>query len=280
MLDGHHREPAIRSLVLGLIGGGPGASTAAFEHNRERIDELPSDWDDGQPDPDASGDLFRELRTASAERAVDLVVEMLRRGVSASSVWDGLRVVASEMLFRLRRSSVPNAQLLGVHPLTILNAFHFASRQTRRDDTRRLLLLQAASWMPLSRDLLGRSKNLSMEGPGFDGLEMPADPVSVEDAVIEADRDPVRSASMVLRVARDHDAAEDFIDHCRSLVAGKAPEHHHHKYAVAAFEESRLTDPRWSPYLLATCLSYLPTPSEPESAVTRQARAALGRLRG
>jgi len=134
--------------------------------------------------------------------------------------------------------------------------------------------------MPLSRDLLKEAKGLSMEGPGFDALEVPQDEVDVEQAVREADRDHVRSGSMVLGVAHDHRPAEQFIDQVRSLVLRKAPEHHHHKYSVAAFEEFRRTHPRWSPYLLATCLSYLPTPGDKESDVYKRTRAVLRLLEG
>jgi hypothetical protein len=275
MLDGAHREPVLRSLVHGLLGGGPGAMTVPFDRNRERLTDLPPGWEDGGVEPDASGELFVQLRTATPEQAVNTVVELLGRGVSPKSVWDGLRVAASEMLFRLRQSDVRNAQLLGVHPLTILNALYYAYRKTSRDATRRLLLLQAAAWMPMARDLLQRAKGLSLDAPGFDALDAPKEPVGVTQAVQEADRDYIQSASLVLRVAQSAESADDFIDRCRALVVRKAPEHHHHKYAAAAFEEFRQTHPRFSPYLLATCLSYLPTPGNGDSDVTQRARAAL-----
>jgi hypothetical protein len=275
MLDGAHREPVLRSLVHGLLGGDPGATTASFDRNRELLTALPRAWEDGRIEPDASGELFAKLRTATPDEAADTIAEMLGRGISPNSVWDGLRVAASEMLFRLRQSDVRNAQLLGVHPLTILNAFYFAYRRTARGTTRRLLLLQAAAWMPMARDLLRRAKKLSMDAPGFDALDAPKESVGVDQAVRAADRDYLQSASLVLRVAQSAESADEFIDRCRTLVVRKAPEHHHHKYAAAAFEEFAETHPRWSPYLLATCLSYLPTPGDGDSDVTQRARAAL-----
>jgi len=279
MMDGQHRVPVVRSLVYGLLWGTPGTTTAAFDENRKRIHELPSGWDSGRLDPEASRELLTLLRTASSEQALSTVIELIRRGVSPASIWDGLRLIASEILFRLARSRVRNAQLLGVHPLTTLNAYYVAYERTRRDETRRLLLLQAVAWMPLFRESLKKLKGLSMEGAGFDGLEEPADPITVRQAVLQADTDYVRSASMVLRVAREPEQAEQFIDQCRSLVLHKSLEHHNHKYSVAAFEEFRHTHPRWSPYLLATCLSYLPTPGNEDSDVYKRTRAALSRLR-
>ena len=83
---------------------------------------------------------------------------------------------------------------------------------------------------------------------------------------------------MVLSVARDERSAGLFIDRCRQLVLEKSPEHHHHKYAAAAFEEFGHTHPRWRPYLLAPCLSYLPTPADEQSDVCSRTRKALTRL--
>ena len=109
-------------------------------------------------------------------------------------------------------------------------------------------------------------------------LDAPTDRVTVDDTVRAADRDAVQAGSMVLRVARDPSDAEAFIDRCRALVLRKSPEHHHHKYAVAAFEEFRKTDPRLAPYLLATSLSYLPTPGDAMSGVYERTRTALSKV--
>lgn len=278
LLVPEYREPVMRSLVHGLLGGEAGDTTAAFERNRTRVADLPADWESGTPDPDASGDLFRKLRTLSSRRTEDLIATLLERGVAPQSIWDGLRVIASEILFRLARSDARNAQLLGVHPMTLVNAFYFAWQKTNSDSTRRLMLMQAASWTASARDLLIRIKDLDMEVSGFDGLDPPSEPVPVASAVNAADDDYVASASMVLRLARDRPSAGRFIDICRSLTLAKAPEHHHHKYAAAVFEEFRHADARWSPCLLATCLSYLPSPGENDSDVTNEVRARLKRL--
>jgi hypothetical protein len=274
LLDDEQRVEALRSLVYGLLGGGPGETTAAFARNRDRVDGLRSPSDEGRR-PEVSGDLLVLLRTASDDEAERRVAQLLADGVPAGAIWDGLRLAASEMLFRLARSEERNAQLLAVHPLTILNAFYFAYRRTAVESTRRLLLLQATAWMPAARDLLQAAKGLSLEEPGFDALDAPSETISVKRALTEADRDHVSSGSLVLRMAQDPAAAAKYADRCRVLVARKAPEHHHHKYAAALFEELGRTDPAWSPYLLATCLSYVPGPGDDDSEVFRETRLAL-----
>ncbi len=275
MLDGHHREPVVRSLVYSLLWGGPGETTESYEVCRQRLDELPADWQGGRRDADVAIDWMRRLRTLNRAQALDLALEQLRSGISPDSIWDGMRLAGSEILFRLRQSDVRNAQLLGVHPLTTLNAFHFAYTRTDDERTRRLLLLQAVAWMPAFRDDLKRLKDLSMEAPGFDRLAAPGDPVDLQQAVRAADGDYVDAASQVLRATEQRGQGDRYVDVCRDLVLRKSLEHHNHKYAVAAFEEYRKADPAIAPYLLATCLSYLPTPDADESPIYRATREAL-----
>lgn len=277
MVDGSHREPVIRSLVYALVSGSAGRPTAPFERNRQRIKEMPDGWEAGRPDPEVSREILLKLRAATAEEAVDHTLALLRRGVAAESMWDGWRLAASEFLSRLAGSSIPNAQLLGVHPMTILNAFGYASRTSRREETRRLLFLQAAAWLALARDVLKDLKGLSTSGPGIERLEAASEPCTVQQAIEAASRSDGRSASMVLRVAREPELASQFISQCRSLTLRKAPEHHHHKYAAAVFEDFPGTHPRWGPHLLAVSLSYLRNPADPDSDVTQLARAALSK---
>ncbi len=117
-----------------------------------------------------------------------------------------------------------------------------------------------------------------MRGRGLGDLKRPEEPVSVEAAVQEANDNYVKAAALVLGATAKRSAADQFIDRCRVLVAHKSPEHHHHKYAAAVFEEHAFTHPRWAPYLLAPCLSYLPAPAEGDSDVYRRSRAALAGL--
>ena len=268
------REPVLRSLVWGLLGAGPGPATAPYDANVGRAGTVLREAG-VRRDPQAALELSRRLHTADSAAAAALVLEMLGRGIAPDSIWDGLRLVASEILFRIRVSSVHNAQLLAVHPLTIVNAARFAWERTASDETRGLLLLQTAAWMPMARDLLQQVKELSMQGPGIDELAVPDGSVAVDDAMRAADVDAVRSASLVLGATREQRSAKRFIAETTSLVIEKAPEHHHYKYSVAAFEEFLRTDPSLAPRVLAPCPSYLPTRGDPVSEAVRRARTAL-----
>lgn len=269
------RIPAIRSLVHGLLSGTPGATTAPFEANRRRVAELPSAEEGSRGDAREAAFAFADaLRTATVESAVDVAIAAAERGVGRAALWDGLRLAAADILFRSRDSGA-HAQLLAVHPMTIVNAFHIASAETRSDDTRALVLLQAIAWTVSARDFLVDAKDLSMEGPGLAAIAPHPERTTVAAAVEVAETDPVASASRVRRLASDRAAAERYVERVRSLVVRKAPEHHHHKYASAVFEEAGRSDPAIAPTLLAACLSYLPRESHPDSRQTVDAREAL-----
>jgi hypothetical protein len=76
------------------------------------------------------------------------VVELLNRGVAPQSVWDALFDAAGELLLR-------QPGIVSLHAVTSTNALHFAYRASGDDETRRLLLLQNAAFLPLFRGAMG-----------------------------------------------------------------------------------------------------------------------------
>ena len=102
--------------------------------------------------------------------------------------------------------------ILSVHAVTTLNAFRSAFETSRIDATRRLLLLQAASWSILYRDFLGGRRGFDADRPGIDlltGTTRKPTPESVFE-LASRDRDAAASAAMTL-VADDGTAGFAFI---------------------------------------------------------------------
>ena len=89
------------------------------------------------------------MRECSDIEASDKVVELLNRGVAPQSIFDALFNRAGEMLMR-----APG--ILSLHATTCTNAIHYAWQHSQEDQTRRLLLLQIAAYLPLYR---GNNKN-------------------------------------------------------------------------------------------------------------------------
>ena len=80
------------------------------------------------------------------------MVELLNKGVAPASLWDGLFLTAGELLMR-------QPGIVGLHCVTSTNALHYAYQTSGNDETRRLLLLQAAAFLPLFRQAMtGRGK--------------------------------------------------------------------------------------------------------------------------
>ena len=224
-------------------------------------------WEAGKLDADASQELLRRLRPATPEAAQAAMMDLLGRGIAPDSLWDGLRLAASELLLK-------SPGLLAVHAMTTLNAFHFASTITRVKATRALLLRQAVAWMPMFRDELKRRVGAA-DGPEIDSLA--PETVSPQDDLF-TEPSPERRTRMILGATSSAGDAAAFVERARALVLRKGDEAHYYKYSAAAFEEHRVTDSRWAPHVLAATLVYLPTERDRDASVYRRARTALKRL--
>ncbi len=273
-LDWHLAEAPLRSLVHGLLFvRADGPRTTAFDHALELAPAIPAGWLSGQPDPAESEAILKQLRAASSEEAQQLVMTALQQGLAAESIWDGLRLYASE-LFVKRPPGPPRsrAAILPVHAVTVTNAFGYVWRNTQNEQTRRLAVLQAAGWLPLLKRDLTRIIRLSTDGMGIDELGTnESQPLETIASVFEA-RTPDQTR---LYLDNNPQQASAYLAGLRSQMFRRAVEHHQYKYAAAIWEESGLTDPRWSSRILAPAIDYLPTAAEPETEVYERSRHAL-----
>jgi len=266
-------EPALRSLVYGLLHRPSGPQTEAFDHARELATTLPGTWLSGREDPAESERLLRSLRATSAREAQDQAAGALRAGLGPASVWDALRLWASELFLRRLRSRPAEHReaLLPVHAVTVVNALGHAWRSSESDPTRRLLVLQAAGWLALLRDDLAGIAGLGPDARAIETLAAAAvdAPATIDDLL----REPTPAAAYAFL---SHTGATSAF---RSALAGqlplKAAEHHQHKYAAAVFEESRVAHPRWQPQLLACALPYLPGAGEPDTELAQRSLRVL-----
>ena len=265
-----HGLPVARSLVNSLLANKPGEHINLFEHNRVLSKTIRTDWLAGKAEPERSQNLLRFLRTATPESAAERAVALLNQGVAPGVVWDGLRLFASEMLY-------VDPTLLPVHPVTATNAFSIASRATQHDETRRLILLQAASWLPLYRDFLRR--RVQGDQPRLDELKPIEEAIPLNDAFQELAQDARTGQAAILGLLRQEEMGERVVAGIRQNLYLKAVEHHQFKYTAAAFQEYAATDPVWRSHLLVAGLAYLPHSGHPDTTVYRQIRTALQKLK-
>ncbi len=271
-LGWHHAEPALRSLIQGLLYTGDdisGSETSVFERSRELARKLPGDWLGGREDPSASATLAKQLHGANPAQAQDLVVAALSDGLGPATVWDGLRLYACELFHRRPRSA---ARRHGpVHGVTEVNAFGHAFRTSNNDATRRLAILQAAAWLPLMRRDLVRFFG-ELQPRGLDTLGVALD--SALPTIAESFEQPSPEAAFVL-LEQQPENATAFSAQMRHHLLRKAFQSHQYKYVAAIEEESALAHPRWRSRLLAPAVTYVPVPSDPETEVFARSRQAL-----
>jgi hypothetical protein len=271
-----HAEPVVRSLAYALLdrGGddvhGDAPADRPIKRNRELAAKFPAGWQEGKLDDKATLELLKTLRTGSDDDSCRLVTEMLGRGVAPQSIWDALFVGAQELLMR-------QPGIVALHAVTSTNALHFAYGVTGNDETRRLLLLQNAAFVPLFRKAMAGRGPLKEQD--LDALEPTkidaATPAAIDEIFADVGPDSMAAAAKVLGYL---DAAGDpqrLIDAARLLVFLKGNNAHDYKFSSAVLEDYYHISPGWRNRYLAASVFNLRGSKQPDNRLVERTRAAL-----
>src|SRR5688572_5139023 len=161
----HHAEPVLRSLTYALQDtlrdGNPAKADLPadrpFRRNIPAAKTIRGVWLAGKTDADGTTEMLRTVRDGSAADASAKAVELLNKGVAPRSIFDAIFEGAGELLMR-----APG--ILSLHATTFTNAIYYAFEHCHDDQTRRLLLLQNAAFIPLFR---GQQKSGGVKIDGF-----------------------------------------------------------------------------------------------------------------
>jgi hypothetical protein len=268
-----HAEPVLRSLAYALLeheGENPAQRDAdadrPWKHNQELAIKIRPDWPNGKPDPLRTTELLATLRSGSATEASEKVVELLNAEVAPQSIWEALFDEAGELMMR-----DPNIRSL--HAVTTTNAMHFAFGQTANDQTKRLLLLQNAAFIPLFRG------NPKSKGTPIDQLEPLQPTKSGADAVAEiladVSSDRTTAARKVLAYAKDNPVPKELIDAARLLIFFKGRDAHDYKFSAAVMEDYAAMSSPWRERYLAASVFNLKGSGAPDNELAKRTRAAL-----
>lgn len=269
-----HAEPVLRSLAFALLahdGSNPLTSDAVvyrpWRVNQELAPKIRADWQTGQLDSAATAEMLKALRQASETEASKLAVELLNRGVAPQSIWDALFDAAGEMLMR-------QPGIATLHSVTATNALHYAYQHCGQDETRRLLLLQNASFLPLYRARMNNPKQHDI-----DELQPLAPSGKPDDAVAEifADisSDRLTAARKALAYLKQNPDPRPLIDAAQRLVFMKGTDSHDYKFSSAVLEDYRHVSPQWRERFLASSLFYLRGAGAPDNRLVSRIRQAL-----
>jgi hypothetical protein len=274
-----HAEPILRSVAYALLeheGGNPAKRSepkdTAWRDNIKRAAKIRPDWQTGKLTPAAATDLLAALRTGTHDETSDRVVQLLNAEVDPASIWDGLFLTAGEFLMR-------QPGIGGLHTITTMNALHFAFQNSGNDETRRMMMLQAAAFLPMFREFIfGRSK-LGDE-MRLDKLEKVdfkvTGPEAVEEIFADVSKNRPAAAKKALSLLSAHPAAaNDLFTVGRRLVFNKGQDSHDYKYSSAVMEDCFHATPAWRNRYLAASMFWLHGSGDAENGLIKRARAAL-----
>lgn len=272
-----HSEPILRSLAYAILDHGSQANPASSDHaedrpgreNLRRLARIRADWQRGRVAREAVIELLATLRTANANDASEAVVAKLNERVDPSCVWDALFLTAGELLMK-------QPGIVGLHTVTSMNALAFGYQTTANDETRRLLMLQAAAFLTMFRQ---RMNNLPTE-PRIDTLA-PADlagqgTAALDDIFANAGRNRLVAARKALKLLQNQrDQVGPLMAQARRLVFAKGTDSHDYKFSSACLEDYFNVSPAWRDRYVAAGVVWLKGSQGNDSPVLQRTRAAL-----
>lgn len=271
----HHAEPVLRSLAYALLErGGTSVNPAKadlepdrpFRENITLLKDVRNDWLAGPPDIAAGLELLGPIRAGTAQDTSALALKLLNRGVAPRSIFESLFLGAGELLMR-------EPGILSLHAMTFTNAIHYAWHRVHDDETRRLLLLQNAAFLPLFR------RKDHSEGTRLDTLEPLTPHAKGQEAIAEifadVNKDRLLAARKVLGHLQQHPDPAPFAQAARRLIFLKGTNSHDYKFSAAVLEDSERMAPTERARLLAASMFYLKGADEKDNELVSRARSAL-----
>jgi hypothetical protein len=275
-----HAEPVLRSLAFALLeheGDNPAKRDAEpdrpFRENLKRAAAIGARWQDGKLSPEATADMLAAIRTGTWTDACDKVVELRKKGVNPRSVWDGLFLGAGELLMR-------QPGIVGLHCVTSVNALHYGYQTTGNDETRRLLMLQAAAFLQMFRKAMaGRGKIGDGRLDTLEKAEVETDGVKAFTEILtDVTKDRTLAARKTLALLEGHPhRAKGLMAAARGLLFTKGRDSHDYKFSSAALEDYYHVSPRWRATFMASSMFNLRGAGERDNDLIRRTREALAK---
>ncbi|MGH9847268.1 MAG: twin-arginine translocation signal domain-containing protein [Blastocatellia bacterium] len=269
-----HAEPVLRSLAYALLyheGENPAKRDAApdrpWRRNLALATKVRNEWQQGKPSAEATVEMLVTLREASADEACNQVVAQLNRGIAPQSIWDALFLGAGELLMR-------QPGIVALHAVTSTNALHFARQTSASDETRKLLLLQTAAFLPLFRgDRAGgkgvRIDQFEPQPPKAAGL------LAIEEIFAEVSNDRMTAARKMSAYLKENSQPEQMITAARRLIFLKGTNAHDYKFSSAVLEDYSHVSPKWRDRYLAASVFNLRGSGGPDNGLVKRTRGAL-----
>ena len=269
-----HAEPVLRSLAYALLDkdGDPGNPSTSdlpadrpYRRNQQSAARLRAGWSDGRASADGGREMLHALRQATPEAASALAIDLVNRGVAPQSIFEACFESSAELLMR-------SPGILSLHATTFTNAVGYAWQRCHDEGTRRLLLLQNASFLPLFRGAPGG-------GVAIDTLEpLPprsTGPAAIEEIFAEVSRDRPVAARKVLGFLEGGGDVRPLGDAIRRLIFLKGTDSHDYKYSSAVLDDAPALAASCRARMLAAGAFYFKGSASPDTSLAQRVRSAL-----
>ncbi len=274
-----HAEPALRSLVLGLLDFGPQERVNDYAYKdqsyllnqelaRKTSERLPGDWSAPVENPVATRRLLEVFRTASVAESCAEAVRNLEDGrTTAQAVWDAVHLLAGELMMR-------QPGIYGIHTVTSVNGLRYAYEMAADPETRLLLLLQGVGWMGQFQQFMA-GRNGGLKEVRIDELAPATAPAQPAEVLNFVGTDSPKAAAQAMALAERPADVAQFVQAAYRLIFRKGTDAHDYKYAAAIFEDVDLVSPAWKPHMLATAVYHLRGATLPDSPLMERAVDAI-----
>lgn len=253
-----HAEPVLRSLAYAALNhtGESNPSRSDLEpdrswlYNESIVDSIRTGWSVGKLDDGATAELLSTMRQQGPREVAELVARQLGQGVSPISVFDAIHTGAAELL--LRQNGI-----VALHATTTANAMRFLFDNVGDDRTRRLLLLQAAAFLPQFRNAMlerGQMRDVRI-AEQLTAIGQESSPVDLETLLATIGGNASSGAELTARWLAQGNNPLALMDAARRLIFFKGNDSHDYKFSSAVLEDFYLVSPAWRNHYLAgsTC---------------------------
>jgi hypothetical protein len=273
----HNAEPVLRSLAFALLEHPEKENPAKADlgadrpgrYNADLAKKIRPDWQEGKPDAKCTEGLLETFRQHSDKDCCEAVVEAINKGVAPQSVWDALMLYAGELLMK-------QPGIVGLHTLTSTNALRYAYQTCANDDTRKLLMLQNAAFLPLFFNAMkSRGKVDEARIDQLEPIRPKGDSLTPDAVFAHVGKDRPLAAGQALGFLKDTGNAKELIDTARVLVFLKGSDSHDYKFSSAVLEDYYHVSPEWRDRYLAANTYWLRGSSQKDNSLVQRTRAAL-----
>ena len=267
-------EPVLRSLAFALLDreGKPGTDVVGpYPQNLEFAEKFDEYWITGNPDNGASDNMMGDLRSPPPHAMGAYVLEYVQGGINPDAIWDGIVKSAHEILLR-------QPGIIALHAVTSIHALHYIVGAAADQQTRKMAMLQAASWVALFRDRIGDARKLRLNE--LEPLDLPAQPdEALADIFTTIGKSREEATRKTLQFLNTGGTCEAIFAAARRMILLKGQDSHDYKFGAAAWEEALLAStPRTRTLLTAAMMGHLPPSTAPDSPLMIRSREAVSSM--